>query len=276
MIEGRCAMGRRIAKTGFAWLLVSLLWAAPGAGPAMAQGGQVDLELVLAVDASGSIDEDEARLQRAGWADAITNPRVLGAIRSGRHRAIAVMFLEWAAIGCENVAVGWTRISDAASAQKFAQGIRKAGRLDCWGGNAIGDAVGFATKSILTNNFQAKRKVIDVSGDGPNTLGQPILLARERALASGITINGLVIVDPDRFFNAPGGGSLDDYYRTRIAGGPGSFVMVAKSGRNFRQAALAKLVREIATRGAPDGMRESPGKHHSSVAAAPPGTSKPE
>jgi hypothetical protein len=210
------------------------------------------------------------RLQRAGWADAITNPRVLGAIRSGGHRAIAVMFLEWAAIGCENVAVGWTRISDAASAQKFAQGIMKARRLDCWGGNAIGDAVGFATNSILTNKFQGKRKVIDVSGDGPNTLGQPILLARERALASGITINGLVIMDPERFFNAPGGGSLEDYYRTRIAGGPGSFVMVAKSGRNFRQAALAKLVREIANRDAPPGMGDS------AVAAAPAADRPPE
>lgn len=244
-------MWPQFAKLGFVCLLTSLVWAAPGATPAAAQEGPVDLELVLAVDASGSINEDEARLQRAGWADAIANPKVLGAIRSGRHGAIAVMFLEWAAIGCENVAVGWTRISDAASAQKFSQGIMKAARLDCWGGNAIGDAVAFSTKSILTNRFEAKRKVIDVSGDGPNTMGQPILLARERALAAGITVNGLVIVDPDRFFNAPGGGTLDEYYRARIAGGPGSFVMVAKSGRNFRQAALAKLVREIASRGDP-------------------------
>ncbi len=255
-------MGRKVWGRGFAWLLAALLWAAPWAGPALGQAGPVDLELVLAVDASGSIDEDEARLQRAGWADAITNPRVLGAIRSGGHGAIAVMFLEWAAIGCESVAVKWTRISDAVSAQKFAQGITKAGRLDCWGGNAIGDAVAFATASILTNRFQAKRLVIDVSGDGPNTLGQPILLARQRALAAGISINGLVIMDPDRFFNAPGGGSLDDYYRSHIAGGPGSFVMVAKSRRAFRQAVLAKLVREIAESGGP------PGRPDNAVAAA--------
>ncbi len=259
-------MGRKVGGRGFAWLLAALLWAAPALG----QEGVVDLELVLAVDASGSIDEDEARLQRAGWADAITNPRVLGAIRSGGHGAIAVMFLEWAAIGCESVAVKWTRISDAVSAQKFAQGITQAGRLDCWGGNAIGDAVAFATASILTNRFQAKRLVIDVSGDGPNTLGQPILLARQRALAAGISINGLVIMDPDRFFNAPGGGSLDDYYRSHIAGGADSFVMVAKSRRAFRQAVLAKLVREIAESGGP------PGRPDNAVAAARAADPSPE
>ncbi len=223
----------------------------PAIGQSDGPAGPVDLELVLAVDASGSIDEDEFRLQRQGWAEAITHPRVLGAIRSGGHGAIAVMYLEWAAIGCENVAVKWARISDPVSAQKFANAINKAKRLDCWGGNAIGDAVSFSTKSILTNRFDAKRKVIDVSGDGPNTLGSPVELARERAVALGITINGLVIMDPGRFFYAPGGGTLEDYYRNAIAGGTGSFVMVAKGRRNFRQAALAKLVREIAAR--PDG-----------------------
>lgn len=216
--------------------------------PAWAQEGPVDLELVLAVDASGSIDADEFRLQRAGWAEAITNPKVLGAIRSGGHGAIAVMYLEWAAIGCENVAVKWARISDAVSAQRFAGAIMEARRLDCWGGNAIGDAVDFATKSLMANRFDAKRKVIDVSGDGPNTLGSSVELARDRAVALGITVNGLVIMDPSRFFYAPGGGTLEDYYRNAIAGGTGSFVMVAKGRKNFRQAALAKLVREIAAR----------------------------
>ncbi len=231
-----------------AWLLVAGV-----PGTARGQVAPVDVELVLAVDASGSIDEEEAKLQRDGWADAFTNPRVLGAIRSGRHGAIAVMFLEWAAIGCETVAVNWSRITDAVSAQKFAQGIRRAPRLDCWGGNAIGDAIDFATLSILKNQFRGTRMVIDVSGDGPNTMGQPILLARERALAAGMTINGLVIMDPERFFDAPGGLTLEEYYRDAITGGPGSFVMVAKKRGNFRQATLAKLVREIASRQAPPG-----------------------
>jgi hypothetical protein len=248
-------------KTMTAFALICLVMALP---PKTVLGQQklVDLELVLAVDASGSIDEDEARLQRTGWADAITNPRVLGAIRAGRRGAIAVMFLEWAATGCESVAVKWSRISDAVSAQKFAEGIRRAPRLDCWGGNAIGDAVDFATKSILKNRFRGNRMVIDVSGDGPNTMGRPILLARERALATGMTINGLVLMDPERFFNAPGGGTLADYYRNAITGGPGSFVMVAKKRGNFRQAALAKLVREIA-------FRQPPGNMDKRLAAAP-------
>lgn len=239
-------MKRPLARGTMAAVLVTALGLSGAPVSAVAQEGAVDLELVLAVDASGSIDEDEASLQRRGWAEAITHPRVLGAVRSGGHGAIAVMYLEWAAIGCENVAVKWSRISDAVSAQKFAAAILKAPRLDCWGGNAIGDAVAFATKSLLANGFEAERKVIDVSGDGPNTLGQPVELARESALALGITINGLVIMDPGRFFYGPGGMPLDEYYRSAITGGPGSFVLVAKSRTNFRQAALAKLVREIA------------------------------
>ena len=249
-------MGVISNRLGVVCLLACLL-ATTLPGTAIGQETPVDLELVLAVDASGSIDEDEARLQRAGWADAFTNPRVLGAIRSGRHGAIAVMFLEWAAIGCETIAVNWTRISDAVSALKFAAGIRRAPRLDCWGGNAIGDAVDFATENILKNRFRGTRMVIDVSGDGPNTMGQPILLARERALAAGMTINGLVLVDPDRFFSAPGGLNLDEYYRTAVTGGPGSFVLVAKKRGNFRQAVLAKLVREIASRPTPRGEVEN-------------------
>jgi hypothetical protein len=176
-------MTRRSAWTTCIGLLAFAWCAAFTGSPSLAQGGKVDLELVLAVDASGSIDSEEFRLQRTGWAEAISHPKVLGAIRSGGHGAIAVMYLEWAATGCENLAVNWTRISDAVSAQKFANAIMKAKRLDCWGGNAIGDAVDFSTKSLITNSFSAKRMVIDVSGDGPNTLGQPIALARERALA---------------------------------------------------------------------------------------------
>lgn len=239
-------MKRPIDRIAATMVLLTTVHLAATPGPARGQKGPVDLELVLAVDASGSIDEAETRRQRTGWANAFTHPRVLGAIRSGRHGAIAVMFLEWAATGCETVAVDWSRISDAPSAQRFANGILEAPRLDCWGGNAIGDAVAFATKSILENRFDAPRLVIDVSGDGPNNLGQPILLARERALSAGITINGLAIMDPGRHYSGPGGMPLDEYYRTAITGGPGSFVLVAESRANFREAALAKLVREIA------------------------------
>jgi hypothetical protein len=231
-----------------AWLAVGLLtaMAVAGFGRAAAQDAQaVDLELVLAVDSSGSIDADELRLQRGGWADAITHPRVLGAIGSGRHGAIAVMFLEWAAVGCETVAVDWMRISDAASAQRFANAVRDAPKLDCWGGNAIGDAVSFAARALHVNDIRGDRLVIDVSGDGPNTLGRPVELAREQAVASGITINGLAILT-GRAFGGPGGMPLDEYYRLAVIGGPGAFVLAVDKDTTFRQAVLAKLVREIA------------------------------
>jgi hypothetical protein len=201
----------------------------------------VDLELVLAVDSSGSIDDDEAHLQRSGWASAIAHPRVVGAIRSGRHGAIAVMFLEWASVGCETVSVNWMRISDAASAHAFANAILAAPRVHCPGGNAIGDAIAFAAQQIHGNTYRGERLVIDVSGDGPNTRGRPIEPIRDAAVASGITINGLALLRRRAFY-----GPLDEYYRVSVIGGPGAFVIAADKETEFRQAVLAKLVREIA------------------------------
>jgi hypothetical protein len=201
----------------------------------------VDLELVLAVDSSGSIDDDEAHLQRSGWASAIAHPRVVGAIRSGRHGAIAVMFLEWASVGCETVSVNWMRISDAASAQAFANAILAAPRVHCPGGNAIGDAIAFAAQQIHGNTYRGERLVIDVSGDGPNTRGRPIEPIRDAVVASGITINGLALLRRRAFY-----GPLDEYYRVSVIGGPGAFVIAADKETEFRQAVLAKLVREIA------------------------------
>lgn len=204
-------------------------------------GSAVDLELVLAVDSSGSIDEDEAQLQRGGWAGAFTHPRILGAIRSGTRGAIAVTFLEWAATGCQRLSVGWTRISDAATAQAFANAIMDAPRVVCPGGNAIGEAVAMATREIHTNAFRGERLVIDVSGDGPNTLGRPVEPARDAAVASGITINALALLRRQAFY-----GPIDEYYRQSVIGGPGAFVLAADKETEFRQAVLAKLVREIA------------------------------
>lgn len=220
--------------------LASLLALGPPAG-AGANTVAVDLELVLAVDSSGSIDDAEAALQRGGWASAIAHPRVVGAIGSGRHGAIAVMFLEWASVGCETVSVDWTRVSDAASAQAFADAVMKAPRVYCPGGNAIGDAITFATQQILGNRFRGERRVIDVSGDGPNTRGSPVEVARDVAVASGVTINGLALLRRRAMF-AP----LDEYYRLSVIGGPGAFVISADKETEFRQAVLAKLVREIA------------------------------
>lgn len=202
----------------------------------------VDLELVLAVDASGSIDEDEMRLQRQGYASAFMNERVVQAIRSGYHRSIAVLYLEWAAVGCERVAVNWTRLHDRASAEAFAAAIMTAPpSQSCPGGNAIGDAIAFSAAAMASNAFRGERLVIDVSGDGPNTVGRPVAPARDAAVASGIVINGLAILRASWY-----GRTLTEHYRTAIIGGPGAFVMEAEKGEAFADAVLNKLVREIA------------------------------
>lgn len=222
------------AAVAFAMAIVS--------APAHAQA--VDLELVLAVDASGSIDEDEMRLQRQGYASAFMNERVVQVLRSGYHRSIAVMYLEWAAVGCERIAVNWTRLHDRASAEAFAAAIMAAPTPQyCPGGNAIGDAIAFASANLLGNSFKGERMVIDVSGDGPNTLGRPVTLARDAAVAQGIVINGLAILRASSWY----GRSLTQHYETSIIGGPGAFVMEAEKGETFADAVLNKLVREIAS-----------------------------
>lgn len=206
---------------------------------ARAQQTPVDLELAFVVDASGSIDEEETRLQRQGYVDALVNPRVLNAISSGFTRSIAVAYIEFAAIGCERMTVPWTRVTDSASTKAFGERILAAPRMFCPGGNAIGDAIEFAAGTIEANAFEGARRVIDVSGDGPNTLGGPVELARDRAVFDGITINGLVIERP----TFP---DLDEYYRAAVTGGARSFVIKAESRATFAEAILKKMILEIA------------------------------
>ena len=211
------------------------------AGAARAQPQAVDLELAFVVDASGSIDEAETRLQRQGYADALANPRVLQAIGSGFLRAIAVAYIEFAGLSCERVSVAWTRIDGPESAGAFGARILALPRMFCPGGNAISDAMALAAASIRSNGFDGTRKVIDVSGDGPNTLGLPVEIARDAAVAAGMTVNGLVIERP----SMP---DLDAYYRAAVTGGPRSFVITARDRRSFAEAILKKMILEIAGR----------------------------
>ncbi len=221
-----------------AWLVAGPFWT----GPAIAQRPRaVDLELALVVDASGSIDDAETRLQRKGYADALANPRVQRAVGSGFLRSISVAYIEFAGPDCTRLSVPWTRISDRASAVAFGNAILAKDRIYCPGGNAIGEAVAFAAGSIRTNGFDGTRRVIDVSGDGPNTIEPPIEPVRDAAVKSGIVINALAIyrpIHPD----------LPEYYRQYVTGGPGSFVIRAESRKTFAEAILRKLVREIAAR----------------------------
>lgn len=219
-------------------LAAAALLAASGAG--RAESVSVDLELAFVVDASASIDREEMRLQRRGYADALANPQVLKAIRGGFLGAVAVSYVEFAASGCVWQRVPWTKIDGPPSAKAVGARITAAPRERCPGGNAIGEAVAFAAESALGNEFKGARKVIDVSGDGPDTTGL-MEDARDAALADGFTINGLVIERP----SMP---ALPEYYRFNVTGGPRSFVIEAENRRAFAEAIRKKLILEIAGR----------------------------
>lgn len=201
----------------------------------------VDLELAFVVDASGSIDEEEMRLQRQGYADALAHPRVQHAISSGFLRSIAVAYIEFAGDGCTELTVGWTRIGDKASAENFGGRVLAADRNFCFGGNAVSEALVFAAATIEANEFEGTRRVIDLSGDGPNTMGEPVELVRDAIVKQRIIINALAI---DR----PSMPDLPEYFKQSVTGGPGSFVIKAKNRKTFAEAILKKLIREIADR----------------------------
>ena len=205
------------------------------AGEALA-GAAVELELVLAVDASGSVDNDEFALQVRGLAAAFRDPRVVSAIESQGGDGIAVAVMQWSSPGNQIVAVDWTPIADAASAAAFAERIEGAGRL-LYGETAIAHALRFATGLFVSGAFEGRRKVIDLSGDGPNNYGGMPTRIRDLAVAAGMTINGLAILNEYA--------ELDRYYQAEVIGGPGAFVMTAADYADFAAAIRNKLVREI-------------------------------
>ncbi len=206
----------------------------------------VDLELILAVDVSGSIDEEEAMLQRQGYIAAFRHPRVVGAIRRGSIGRIAVSYYEWAGFGHIKVINDWTLIEDKQSAQAFAD---KLGVVppETARRTAISHAIDFAIPYFKRNAFAGTRKIIDISGDGPNNWGRPVNRARDAAVAAGITINGLPVVnDHHSRRGAPPTPGLDLYYRNCVIGGAGAFMVVARDFHDFAGAVLRKLILEIA------------------------------
>ena len=213
--------------------------------PTLAAAQKVDVELVLAVDGSGSIDENEFRLQRAGYAAAISHPDILTTIASGAHRKIAVAFIEWGGEGSIHIIVDWMVISDASSAKAFASRLLAAPRR-ALGYNSISGAILKATDMILSNKYDATRKIIDISGDGPQIGGPPLVPARAAALSQGITINALVVAFRGGVIGGGGGVPLAEHYKREIIGGRGAFFMMADNKRRFTVSILQKLVREIA------------------------------
>jgi Protein of unknown function (DUF1194) len=211
---------------------------------------EVDLLLVLSSDVSRSIDAPKFKLQRDGYAAAISNPRVIQAIRSGAVGKIAVSFVEWSGVGAQKIVIDWTIIRDEATAKDFSAQIIEAPRAFA-DRTSISGGIDFAMAQLARAPYQANRRTIDVSGDGTNNSGREVGEARDEALATGVTINGLVILSERPMSwnadhtNPPGG--LDNYYRNNVIGGPGAFVMVAENFSSFGQAILNKLIAEIAS-----------------------------
>jgi hypothetical protein len=209
----------------------------------------VDLLLVLAADVSRSIDAQKFQLQRDGYAAAVTDPRVLEAVRSGPHGRIAVCFVEWSGVGAQKVVIDWMTIGDDASGRQFSSQLAEAPRSFA-DRTSIAGGIDFAVEQLSRAPYEARRRVIDVSGDGTNNAGRDVNLARDDAVATGLTINGLVILSERPLAwnadhtNPPGG--LDKYYRDNVIGGPGAFVMVAENFESFGQAIINKMVAEIA------------------------------
>jgi hypothetical protein len=235
------------------WALVGILafvFALVAHFPVRAADLQVDLELVLAADVSGSMDDHELALQRQGYLKALTNPRVIKAIRSGQHRRIAVAFVEWAGPHWQNLVANWTLVYDAASARAFADKIAES-PVGNESRTSISTVIDFVAPMFNNNGYKGTRRVIDISGDGPNNRGRSVIAARDEALALGLTINGLPIInDRPNPWGGPPSLNLDIYYEENVIGGPGAFMIPVTGMKNFAQAILSKLIREIAGRDA--------------------------
>lgn len=215
-----------------------------------AQGIPVDLELILAIDCSGSVDEVEAQLQREGYIKALTDERVLNAIRSGENRRIAVAYIEWAGETYQRTIVDWTIIEDEASANAVVNRIASSPYMAIrW--TSISAAIDYSVALFKTSPFESQRRVIDISGDGKNNNGRDVVSARDAAVATGITINGLPILNSragaaGSLRGFPSDPDLDTYYQNFVIGGQGAFMVPAESFDTFSKAIQSKLIREIA------------------------------
>ena len=212
---------------------------------ARAEAVAVDLVLVLAVDVSRSIDDDEARLQREGYRSAMTDPRVVEAIRSGMMGAIAVAYVEWAGSDYQRLVIPWTRIGSQGDAEAWGGVLERAPRVALsW--TSISGGLEFSMRTLSETPFEGTRRVIDVSGDGVNNSGMPVEAVRDRVVGEGVTINGLPIMNDRPTFGRPSPVPLDQYFRDSVIGGDGAFLIAAEDFESFGNAVRRKLVREIA------------------------------
>jgi hypothetical protein len=225
--------------------------ATPQAPPHVAQAKPaditVDVELVLAVDVSYSMDIDELTVQREGYAQAIVSKEFLGALKAGPTGKVAITYFEWAASTDQKLIIPWRVIdgpesADAVAAEIMKTPVRRASRT------SISGAINFAMPLFAQNQYRGIRRVIDISGDGPNNNGMPVTVARDAALDKGIVINGLPIMVKEPSYSTMDIENLDYYYEDCVIGGPGSFVVPIKNREKFREAIHTKLVMEVAGR----------------------------
>ena len=205
-------------------------------GAAAVRAETVDTALVLALDVSLSVDEQEYELQRDGIAAAFEDPAVITAVAGGKNHSIDVLVLEWSDPEIQVVTVEWTRVSDAASANAFARKVRSTKRSS-HGLTAIGNGLMAASAAFERLPDEAARRVVDVSGDGMANIGVPSTEARDALLAKGVTINGLVMLNEEPW--------VDGYYGENVIGGPGAFLMQVADYREFAAAIREKLLSEI-------------------------------
>jgi hypothetical protein len=228
-------------------LIAACAFAAPNAARA---GETVDVALVLAVDVSLSMSPEELEIQRHGYAAALSDNQVIDAILDGVNGRIAVTYVEWAGIHTQRVIVPWTIIAGKADADAFSIKLtsevpRSARRT------SISSGILFATDLFAESGLSPVKRVIDVSGDGPNNEGGPVTEARDRAVAQGIVINGLPLMTNDGYISAYDLGDLDKYYASCVIGGPGSFMVPVNDWKQFPAAVRRKLVQELAGLAAP-------------------------
>lgn len=230
-----CVFSRALTTCAFSIFLSLTLWLLTP--PTFAQKKtEVDLALVLAVDVSHSVDPTEFNLQMQGLAQAFASPEVITAIEQGLLGRIAVMVVEWSGLKDQRVAVPWTIVSNAVSAHRMAGAISAAPRLT-EGVTSISAVIDFGIYQLASSPVTARRNVIDISADGINNSGAPTISARDRAIAAGITINGLTILNDVS--------DLNIYFMKSVAGGPGNFVVVADDYKAYGTAIKRKLLREI-------------------------------
>jgi hypothetical protein len=205
----------------------------------------VDVELILAVDVSYSMDMDELAIQREGYAQAIVSKEFLQALKSGPNGKISVTYFEWAASSDQKIIIPWRLIdgpetADAVAAEIMKTPIRRASRT------SISGAINFAMPLFDENPHRGLRRVIDISGDGPNNNGSPVTAARDAALEKGVVINGLPIMVKEPSYSTMDIDNLDFYYEDCVIGGPGSFVVTIKDRDKFKEAIRTKLLLEVA------------------------------